>query len=479
VRSLLGTALAAVLLAPAGAAAAEAEQPYLLLDPALDPANASVVYQPGVTGVGRQVRTGLWRSDDAGATFRPLLLGAPTSFDDAKAPSVAVAADGTVLAAEGGAVRRSTDGGASFTDFGSVPGVSSVALGAPPTLTAFAVVERDDADGEGSSRRLAGALLPQPFDCPSNGLPDRGRQGVWRLSAGVWTQVLEGDIRFVLTHPADPRRVYASELCGVHRSDDGGATWRQVASGGPLALVVHPFDPDRLLGSEDFFGMSASDDGGITWSDGSDEAAWALAQPVASAPERVIAARAPADENEPVPLVASDDFGRTWRPLAPPGRVPPNAVLVSPADPQRLYAATLVALLTSADGGASWSAHGRPLDGRGPRVELETRQAMVERTAGGRLPARVRVGLRLDAAQPGFLGSRGRLVIRQRGRARTIGRGQVSFAPGGRATMVITLLPGAGRLVRTAGRIEALLRLTSVDDVGDVAVRWERLTLTG
>jgi hypothetical protein len=47
--------IALAVAAPAAAAATATPQPVLLFEPALDPSNAAVVYQPGVAYVGRLV----------------------------------------------------------------------------------------------------------------------------------------------------------------------------------------------------------------------------------------------------------------------------------------------------------------------------------------------------------------------------------------------------------------------------------------
>ena len=76
--------------------------------------------------------------------------------------------------------------------------------------------------------------------------------------------------------PADPDRVYAlieapADTGGVYRSDDRGRTWRQVTDFQPIRnrpfyytnLEAHPTDPDVLWGMAE--GHWLSDDGGETW----------------------------------------------------------------------------------------------------------------------------------------------------------------------------------------------------------------------
>ena len=54
----------------------------------------------------------------------------------------------------------------------------------------------------------------------------------------------------LVSHPANPRRLYQQNHCGVYRSDDRGREWIDISNGLPsrfgLPLTVHPFDPDTV-----------------------------------------------------------------------------------------------------------------------------------------------------------------------------------------------------------------------------------------
>ncbi len=54
----------------------------------------------------------------------------------------------------------------------------------------------------------------------------------------------------LVSHPANPRRLYQQNHCGVYRSDDRGREWIDISDGLPsrfgLPLTVHPFDPDTV-----------------------------------------------------------------------------------------------------------------------------------------------------------------------------------------------------------------------------------------
>ena len=465
--------IALAVAAPAATAATATPQPELFGVPAVDPGQPNVVYQPGVFDLARP-RSGLWRSDDAGATYRPLLLGGPISRLATGQTAVAVV-PGAVLAADvDGALRRSTDGGVSFTAAGRRLDATALAIGPPPSLTAFAVVSRDESGVETPARRVSAASRPPGFECTAQVGGRRGREGLWRLAGGAWRHVVADDVRQVVPQPGDPAHVYARSLCSVYRSDDGGATFRRVVAGTPNALVVHPLDPDSLLAATPAT-LLASDDGGATWRRVPGVQPAAVAQLVVAAPERVVVIDERQIDRQRV--LVSDDFGATWRTAATLGDTAVGLLLPAPSDPSRLYALTGTSLLTSADGGASWSAHGQPLDGRGPVIRLAAAEARLVPMAGGRERPGFILPLALDAAERGGAFTDARLVVRRAGRARTIGIGSVRFGARHAANLRIELRLGVDGMVRNAGALPALLRLESVDDVGAVAIRWEQLTL--
>ena len=189
-------------------------------------------------------------------------------------PPAAVAAGGQLLVAfRDGTLRRSTDGGATWSAAPALELVSALAFGpAAPVQTAFAVVATPPILIEGG-RRLAAA----PGD------------GLYRLDGDRWRRVLAGEVLQVVPHPTDASRVYAITSDAVFRSVDSGATFRRVAARRPLLrLVVDAARPDRLLGMDDEKdALLRSTDAGATWT----RTAFpvepqALAQPVPAAPAR-------------------------------------------------------------------------------------------------------------------------------------------------------------------------------------------------
>ncbi len=372
---------------------------------------------------------------------------------------MAVAPDGQLLVAlRDGTVRRSSDGGASWASAPGLGFVSALAFGpAAPASTVFAVVSHPPAPVE-DGRRLA----------------DEG-DGVFRLEGARWRRVLSGVVWQVVPHPADPSRVYATGPDAVYRSVDGGATFERVAAQVLYWVVVDGTRPDRLLGVDNDETLVRSDDAGSTWTHAAApfEDAQGLSQPVAGAPHRVLVALDDNDEDDPS-VVASDDFGATWRGLPPTGRTSFVLLTVSPADPDRIYGRTVnstgaEAIATSADVGTSWSAHGLPLDGLGPRVSLTAPTISLLRTAGGVERPRARIPLRLPPEERALVEGEVRLVARLGGRDATIGSGEFESDGHHTFTASVRIGPRTAARLRAAGQVRGLLRIRATDDVGENA----------
>lgn len=304
-----------------------------IVDLAVDPTRRDTVYVAAASG-------GLWRSTDAGARF------APAWPDDATQAmgSVAVARDGTIYVGTGEAnpgggsitytgtgVYRSTDRGRTWTNLG---------LRDSGAVGKIVIDPRDP-------RRIFVAATGSLFN-------PGGDRGVYRSTNGgrSWTRVLAGandttGASEVMFDPADPRRLYAVMWdhlrqpqrrnysgvgSGVYRSTDGGSTWQRLDSLAPAAADLGRIgigaartEPGRLYAvvnrgetsAQTFDAFLTSADGGDTWT------------------------RLPDDPA----LVASQStfawwFGKVW---------------VDPTDAQHVHVAG-VALMTTHDGGRTWSA---------------------------------------------------------------------------------------------------------------------------
>lgn len=292
---------------------------------ALDPERADTLYAAAASG-------GLWRSTDAGQTFHSVW---PDSWTQAMG-AVATAPDGTLyvgtgepnpgggsITYEGTGLYRSKDGGRSWQPLG---------LRDSGAISAITV---DPANPRRIYVAAAGSLY--------NGGGDRG---VYRSEDGgaTWRRILAGANEFtgateiikdgdrlyavLWDHRRRPDlRTYGGVGSGVFRSDDDGATWERLGGGlpaegpdvGRIGLAVAG---ERLYAivnkaSGPFEGFYASADGGDTWN------------------------RTPANTD----LANSQSsfgwwFGKVW---------------IDPRDTDHVHVAG-VALLTTKDGGQTWSA---------------------------------------------------------------------------------------------------------------------------
>ena len=206
---------------------------------------AGVATQPGVFYVGA-VNGGVWKTDDAGRTWRPIFDQQPTQSVGAIAvapsdPNTVYVASGEGLLrpdlSVGNGIYRSRDGGRTWSHLG---------LSAGQQIAELAVDPRD-------ASRLFAAVLGHPYG-PN---PERG---IYRsLDAGAtWQRVLYKDAdtggSAVAIDPLHPQTVYAGLWQarlgpwedknqfngtggGLFKSTDGGDTWKHLTTGLPANLV--------------------------------------------------------------------------------------------------------------------------------------------------------------------------------------------------------------------------------------------------
>ena len=301
-----------------------------IVDMAVHPLVADTVYVAAASG-------GIWKSTDAGATFKQACPNRLTQAIGA----LAIAPNGTLyvgtgesnpgggsLTFGGNGVYRSTDDGLNWYPMG---------LGGSDRISRIAI---DPAD---ASRVFVAAT--GPLFAPG------GKRGVYRSldSGATWTLVLPGDnpttgASDVRIDPLDPSRVYAvmwdhlrvpevrrygGPGSGVYRSTDGGSSWTRLAGGlpspgpdvGRIGLGLAPSDPQRLYAiysnTEGLFsGFYASTDGGSTWT--------------------LLPASGPLPGSQ---STYAWWFARIW---------------VDPANPQHVFVAG-VPLVESQNGGLSWT----------------------------------------------------------------------------------------------------------------------------
>ncbi len=321
--------------------------------------------QPSVFFVGVN-NGGVWKTDDYGRTWRPILDDAPTGSvgDIAVSPShpdVIYVGTGEGLhrpdLGVGDGIFKSTDGGGTWRHVG-LPDVQQVGrLVVHPTDPDIVLV----------------AGLGHPYG------PNEER-GVFRTVDGgeTWAKVLyvdhnTGAIQVELD-PSDPQTVYASlwehriapwengrfsgPNSGLYKSTDGGTTWRRLSglsseeNLGRIGVGIAPSDPKRLYasgGARDSRSFYRSDDGGESWT-------------LVSTDRRLGGDIRVHPENRDLVFAGttasyrSDDAGRTWTSIkGAPGGDDYQRIWINPEQPDiMLFSADQGATIT-VNGGRTWS----------------------------------------------------------------------------------------------------------------------------
>ena len=183
--------------------------------------------------------------------------------------------------------------------------------------------------------------------------------------------------------PADKRTLYAgiklwsAPLCGVYKSEDGGAIWREASNGMGSAAIVHELiinekHPQTLYAaaySGDINGLFKTTNGGELWMKvAPDQIGGITAGGIslcAAQPDTVYAVACPpgkVESNGKRTLFRSDDGGATWRALR---TAYINSVAVNPVNPDWLYITQphhpkdyegTGTIFRSKDGGKTWEA---------------------------------------------------------------------------------------------------------------------------
>lgn len=258
---------------------------------AVDPHDSNILYAS-------RFADGIFKSTDGGTNWFPVNTGLSTNLELAV---TAIAIDpvdaDTVYVANNVGVFKSTDGGASWTN-------SSSGLGSGP----------------------------------------------------VWIATM---------HPSKPTTLFAlQDRAGVFKSTNGGATWNAVNVGFAdlfiFSLALDPVDPDTVYAASARSGLYKSVDGGATWTSANGnlpyQSVGAIAIDPSSASTLYVAARSNISATAAESIFKSADGGATWTAAAAgPSDISISHIVVQPATPAVVYAATAWGVFRSVDAGTTWN----------------------------------------------------------------------------------------------------------------------------
>ncbi|HEV3076086.1 MAG TPA: hypothetical protein VHB47_16825 [Thermoanaerobaculia bacterium] len=356
---------------------------------AVDPLHSSVVY--AVTGP-------ISKSIDGGATWSLISHGLPPDFSpgplaiDPLRPTTLYLGAGVL----GFGVFKSVDGGASWTPPG--PGLE----GQPGVITSLAVDPRHSGTvyagtATGINKTIDGGATWAPAQ---NGIPGGfsvialaiapssprtlyaatgvGNAAIYKTTDGgrSWALAAPGPVATTLAvEPSNSAIVYAGTGGGAFKSTDGGRTWKPSGHGVPsfavTALAIVPSTPRILYAATDG-GLYKSSDAGARWTPVQgpwDPPIFSLAiDPTAASTLYVSASSQPGST---VGVWKSVDGGASWAPsFQGLDGLGISSFAIDPLAPATLYAQIdLGPLLTSVDGGATWSAASGLTGGIGSLVQ--------------------------------------------------------------------------------------------------------------
>jgi photosystem II stability/assembly factor-like uncharacterized protein len=336
---------------------------------------AGVADQPNVFYIG-VVNGGVWKTTDAGRTWRPIFDSEPTGSIGAIAiapsdPQIIYVGSGEGLQrpdlSTGDGIYKSTDGGKTWTHLGLRDGQQIPAI----------IVDPHDPN------RIFAAVLGHPYG-PN---PERG---VFRSIDGgqTWQKVLyknqnTGAIDLAFD-PDNSQIVYAALWAarrppwsvggsflargsGLYKSTDGGSTWHQLTDGlpnwqqkvGRIGIGIAPGNPKRIYtwveADPAAGGIYRSDDAGTTWRRVNDERrVWGRADDFACVrvdprnPDVVYAAN--------TSTYRSTDGGVHWTAIkGAPGGDDYHTIWINPENPEIIALAVDQGATISVNGGKTWS----------------------------------------------------------------------------------------------------------------------------
>jgi photosystem II stability/assembly factor-like uncharacterized protein len=242
------------------------------------PSNADIVYAGAGDPIGGSLGNGMWKSTDAGKTWKHIGLEDTVKIDSI----VVVPADPNLVTVSalgdashhGGGVQRSTDGGQTWSNVlnpAGYDGIRDLQSAYDVSGVMIAAVQGTGGERGGGGGGRGGQAKVKPAEVFKS--TDEGK---------TWTQIkippFEGRVALAIAMHTKAQRMFIignniENGSGLYRSDDGGATWQHMAgkdtriSNGQgnysSGVFVDSQNPDVLYTMST--AMYRSTDGGVTF----------------------------------------------------------------------------------------------------------------------------------------------------------------------------------------------------------------------
>jgi len=196
----------------------------------------------------------IWKSADLGDTWT--LSSEGLAYDDgrkiSKVSSVAAAHGRVLVGVEAPGIFESRDGGESWQLLSTLAGQPGSEAwddpaNQPPGHLGLSALMPDDDDPARFWAIVQGVGVFETTDDAATWTPrNRGLRADWPRPHDEVGFCVHRLVRA----PTDGDRMFQQNHCGVHRSDDGGASWQEITDGLPsdfgFAAAVHPHDRDTF-----------------------------------------------------------------------------------------------------------------------------------------------------------------------------------------------------------------------------------------
>jgi len=284
--------------------------------------------------------TGIFRSDDAGETWRQLPTQSTPGLIHVESLAIDPRTTKTIYAGTFYLPYKSDDGGQTWR---------SIKNGIIDDSDIFAI----DIDPHDPNHIIASAC---------SGIYESKTGGEsWRKVQGIPSQSRR--TRAILQHPSVPGIVFAGTTEGFWRSDKGGdpdswmvTTSRQLEIN---SIAVHPSRPDTVFIGTNNYGVMVSNDGGKSFTPTNGGFSGRFANAILAdreTPDRIYASTINTATGGGF-LFVSNDNGENWRPSmrSMPSRLITYSILQDARDANIIYLGTNLGVYRSLDRGTSWA----------------------------------------------------------------------------------------------------------------------------